>query len=275
MTMLLNETPLGRKSEYVDTYTPALLCPVPRWDAREDLGLEMGDAPFRGVDLWTAYELSWLDPRGKPVVAMAEFRVPCHTRNLIESKSLKLYLNSFANSHFDDRRKVVQVLEDDLSQCTGGAVEARVSFLEEASREPLMDINGTNVDRIDLDIHSYDYDPTVLMTEQGPHRNETLYSHLLRSRCPVTGQPDWGTVLVRYSGLPVSHASFLKYIISLRNHQGFHEQVIERIWLDIMRQCEPSQLTVYGRFTRRGGLDINPFRSNFEDLSVARRTVRQ
>ena len=275
MTMLLNETPLGRKSEYVDTYTPALLCPVPRWDAREDLGLDMDAVPFHGLDLWTAYELSWLDPKGKPVVAMAELRVPCHTRNLIESKSLKLYLNSFANSRFDDRRKVVQVLEDDLSQCSGGPVDVRVTFLEEADREPLMDISGTNVDRIDLEITDYDYAPDVLMTEQGPRRNETLFSHLLRSRCPVTGQPDWATVLVRYSGAPISHASFLRYIISLRNHQGFHEQIVERIWLDIMQQCEPSHLTVYGRFTRRGGVDINPFRSNFEDLSVARRTVRQ
>ena len=275
MTMLLDETPLGRKSEYVDTYTPALLCPVPRWDAREELELDMDSVPFHGVDLWTAYELSWLDLRGKPVVAMAELRIPCHTRNIIESKSLKLYLNSFANSQFEDRRKVIQVLEDDLSQCSGGAVEVRIAYLEEADREPLMDLNGTNVDRIDLDVASYDYDPGFLMTEQGPLRTETLYSHLLRSRCPVTGQPDWGTVLVRYSGQPISHASFLRYVISLRNHQGFHEQIVERVWLDIMSQCKPNHLTVYGRFTRRGGVDINPFRSNFEDLSVARRTVRQ
>lgn len=275
MTMPLSDTPLGRSSEYVDTYTPALLCPVPRWDAREDLELEMEKAPFNGVDVWTAYELSWLDQRGKPVVAMAEIRVPCHTRHLIESKSLKLYLNSFANSRIDDRRKLVQILEDDLSQCAGGPVEVHIQDLQEAEREPWLDIHGTNVDNIDLDVDSYDYDPQLLMTEQGPVRNETLFSHLLRSRCPVTGQPDWATVLIRYSGEPISHASFLRYVISLRNHQGFHEQIIERIWLDVMRQCKPAHLTVYGRFTRRGGIDINPFRSNFEDLPVARRTVRQ
>lgn len=275
MNMPLNETPLGRKTEYLDTYTPALLCPVPRWDAREELDVEMAQLPFNGVDVWTAYELSWLDQRGKPMVAMAEIRVPCHTRNLVESKSFKLYLNSFANSKFDDKRAVAAAMEQDLSECAGGAVDVHVFTLEEKTREPWMDMVGTRVDDIDLDVSDYAYDPDLLMTEQGPQRNETLYSHLLRSRCPVTGQPDWATVIVRYSGVPISHASFLRYIISLRNHQGFHEQVIERIYLDLMSRCDPSHLTVYGRFTRRGGLDINPFRSNFEDLPVAHRVVRQ
>ena len=275
MASPLSDTPLGRKTDYVDTYTPALLCPVPRWDAREALEVSPDAMPFHGIDIWNIYELSWLDERGKPMVAMGELRVPCHSPNLIESKSLKLYLNSFANSRFANRQAVAQAMETDLSECAGGAVDVRLRTLEEAGRDGFPEIHATALDRMDLDINDYEYDAGLLRVDQGAALNETLYSHLLRSLCPVTGQPDWGTVFIRYSGSPISHASVLRYLVSLRNHQGFHEQVIERIFVDIKSQCEPRHLSVFGRFTRRGGVDINPFRSNFEDQPVAGRVARQ
>lgn len=275
MSTLFSDTPLGRKTDYIDTYTPSLLCPVPRWDAREELDLESTELPFFGIDSWNAYELSWLDERGKPVVAMAECHFPCITPNLIESKSLKLYLNSFANSEFSGRAVVQQAMEKDLSNVAGGAVDVRVMTLEEAARVPEWEFNGTCVDHLEIDIHQYEYDPGFLMVDQGAERTEILYSHLLRSLCPVTGQPDWASVIIRYTGAPISQASLLRYLASYRNHQGFHEQVIERIFVDIMTQCHPRHLSVYGRFTRRGGVDINPFRSNFEDPLPNRRVVRQ
>ncbi|MDF1780606.1 MAG: NADPH-dependent 7-cyano-7-deazaguanine reductase QueF [Alcanivoracaceae bacterium] len=275
MSGILQDTPLGRQSDYVDTYTPSLLCPVPRWDAREGLELEMDSLPFHGVDVWHAYEVSWLDMRGKPVVAVAEFRVPCNSKNIVESKSLKLYLNSFANSRFESRAAVITVIEKDLSACADGTVDVLVHTLDEAAKTPWLENSGTCIDLLDLDITQYDYDPGLLMVEQGAEQNEQLYSHLLRSRCPVTGQPDWATLIVRYTGAPISAASLLRYIVSLRNHEGFHEQIVERVFMDIEAQCAPRQLTVYGRFTRRGGLDINPFRSNYETLPISKRVVRQ
>lgn len=269
-----DQTPLGRHTEYVDQYTPALLCPVPRWDARETLELDSQALPFHGVDLWTAYEVSWLDGRGKPVVAMAEFSVPSNSRNIVESKSLKLYLNSFANSRFDSKQKVRELMEADLSLCAKGPVDVRLLSLDEAAREPWLEISGDCIDRHDIDVDN-SAESVQLLVDQGEQRSETLYSHLLRSLCPVTGQPDWATLIVHYTGAPISQVALLRYVIALRNHQGFHEQIIEQVFVDIMAQCQPRHLSVYGRFTRRGGLDINPFRSNFEERPVNRRVVRQ
>lgn len=275
----LTETPLGRASDYVDEYTPSLLCPVPRWDARENLDLELVDGkslPFHGLDIWNGYELSWLNDKGKPVVALAEIIVPCTSPNLVESKSLKLYLNSFANTRFSNREAVIAALEKDLGQVAGAPVDARVLSLQEAARIPPWEDHGDLVDGLDVSFGAgFEYDPALLFTEQGPERTGVLISHLLRSHCPVTNQPDWGTVQVRYTGTMISPASFLRYVVSLRNHQGFHEQIIERIFVDIQRQCGPRHLSVYGRFTRRGGLDINPFRSDFEESLPNQRTVRQ
>lgn len=277
MSDFLKDAPLGHHSEYVDTYAPGLLFPVARSEARDGLGLHASAEmlPFHGVDVWHAYEVSWLNARGKPMVAMAEFRVPCNSINIVESKSFKLYLNSFANTQFSSRKEVIETLEKDLSECAGGPVDAIVQTLDEAARSTLLQVSGTLVDQIDLELSQYNYDPELLMTEQGETRTEQLYSHLLRSRCPVTGQPDWATLVIRYKGVPISAASLLRYVVSLRNHEGFHEQIIERIFLDIMERCAPEDLTVYGRFTRRGGIDINPFRSNYETLPQSLRTVRQ
>ena len=205
---------------------------------------------------------------------MAEFCVPCNSRNLIESKSLKLYLNSFANTRFDAVTAVHALMEKDLSDCAGGPVDVRLMTLDAAAREPWLEVAGTCVDRLELDMNEQ-VSIAPLIVDQGAERTETLYSHLLRSLCPVTGQPDWATVVVRYSGAPISQVSLLRYIVSLRNHQGFHEQIIERMFVDLMQQCAPRHLTVYGRFTRRGGIDINPFRSNYEDRPLNRRIVRQ
>lgn len=274
MASLFDDTPLGRRTDYIDQYTPSLLCPVPRWDAREVLDLDPEALPFHGMDYWNAYEVSWLDGRGKPVVMIGEFSVPCNSRNLVESKSLKLYLNSFANSRFDTVVAVRSLMEKDLSDCAGGPVDVRLRTLDNAAADPWLEINGGCVDRLDIDIDGAAED-VRLLTDQGPERTETLYSHLLRSLCPVTGQPDWATLMVRYTGAPISQVTLLRYVIALRNHQGFHEQIIERVFTDILQQCQPRQLSVYGRFTRRGGLDINPFRSNFEERPLNRRVVRQ
>lgn len=274
MASPFDETPLGRRTDYIDQYTPALLCPVPRRDAREVLDLDPEALPFHGMDYWNAYELSWLDGRGKPVVMVGEFSVPCNSRNLVESKSLKLYLNSFANSRFDSVAAVRSLMEKDLSDCAGGPVDVRLRTLDNVAADPWLEISGDCVDRIDIEIDSAVED-IRLLTDQGPERTETLYSHLLRSLCPVTGQPDWATLVVRYTGAPISQVTLLRYVIALRSHQGFHEQIIEQVFTDILQQCQPRQLSVYGRFTRRGGLDINPFRSNFEESALNRRVVRQ
>lgn len=274
----LTETPLGRASDYVDAYTPSLLCPVPRWDARESLDLELVDGktlPFHGLDIWNAYELSWLNPKGKPVVAMAELTVPCTSPNIVESKSLKLYLNSFANTRFAGKDAVIAAIQKDVGQVAGAAVDVRVMTLQEAARLPVWEDHGQLVDGLDVAFDGFEYNPELLLTEQAPEQTGVLVSHLLRSHCPVTNQPDWATVQVRYTGAPISPASFLRYVVSLRNHQGFHEQIIEQMFVDLSRQCAPRQLSVYGRFTRRGGLDINPFRSNFEEVLPNQRTIRQ
>jgi len=271
----LKETPLGRSSEYVDEYMPSLLCPVPRWDARESLELEDTTLPFHGTDIWNAYELSWLNEKGKPLVAMCELRVPCTTPNIVESKSLKLYLNSFANTRFESRDAVRAAIEKDLAHTVGGDIEVLLYSLQESAGFPVWEDRGDCVDSIDLSFEHYEYRPDLLLCDQGSEQTGQLYSHLLRSHCPVTDQPDWATVVIRYTGRAISPASFLRYVVSLRNHQGFHEQIIEQIFVDLMAQCSPRHLTVYGRFTRRGGIDINPFRSNSEQPLPNRRTIRQ
>jgi len=271
----LNETPLGKTSEYVDQYTPSLLFPVPRQAARETLALEPGALPFHGVDVWNAYELSWLNGKGKPVVAMAELTVPCTSPNIIESKSLKLYLNSCANTRFAGPQEVRAALEQELTRVAGAPVAVRLFDLQEAARLPLWQEQGLLVDTLDVAIEDFQYNADWLSCEQGGEQSAVLVSHLLRSRCPVTDQPDWGSVQVCYTGAPIDPAGFLRYLVSLRNHQGFHEQVIERLFVDIQRRCAPRHLSVYGRFTRRGGLDINPFRCDREEAPANRRTVRQ
>ncbi|MBZ2189978.1 NADPH-dependent 7-cyano-7-deazaguanine reductase QueF [Alcanivorax sp. JB21] len=275
MTNPYGDIPLGQQTDYVDHYDAALLSPIPRSLAREVLALPAGALPFKGVDVWNAYELSWLDQQGKPVVAMAQITVPCDSDCLVESKSLKLYLNGFANTRFAGKQEVAGTMEADLSAAAGGPVTVRLQSLDDAAGEALQLPAGDCVDTLTVSIEGFDYAPALLGTMEGPTHTAQLYSHLVRSLCPVTRQPDWATVVVRYTGKPIAPESLLRYLVSFRNHSGFHEQVVELVYQDIQRQCAPQQLSVQGFFTRRGGLDINPFRSSDDAPAPILRTPRQ
>ena len=257
--------PLGKPTVYRDEYDPALLCPFPRQPKRAELGLG-ADLPFAGFDLWNAYELSWLTPAGKPVVAMAEFRFPCTSPCLIESKSLKLYLNSFNQTRFTDPAAVAAIIEADLGSACGAAVSVTLRSLAATTGAGLVDLPGRCLDDLEVAIDCYALAPGLLAgaADSGCIVAETLHSHLLKSNCLVTRQPDWASVLIRYRGPRIDPVALLRYLVSYRQHSEFHEQCVERIFSDLLRHCRPEQLTVYARYTRRGGLDINPFRSNFE-----------
>lgn len=274
--------PLGQTTLYGDQYDARLLFPICRAPQREKLGLGNGIA-FMGADLWTAYELSWLGVRGKPVVALAHITVPCESVNLIESKSLKLYLNSFNNTRFADAAEVQARLRADLTEAAwrGGAVQSSVGVKLVAAdlfdREPIQEMDGLSLDRLDLDCDSFAPAPELLSAavDEAPV-SEVLTSNLLRSNCPVTGQPDWGSVQISYFGPQIDQAGLLRYIVSFRNHQGFHEDCVERMFMDIQARCKPHKLSVYARYTRRGGLDINPFRSSWPQALPANvRIARQ
>lgn len=266
---------LGHSSHYPQQLDPSLLSPVPRALARTELGLEPQALPFSGVDLWTGYELSWLDARGKPQVAVADFSVPCTTPDLIESKSFKLFLNSFNQSRFADWQQVEALLVEHLSRCAGGPVVVRLYRLAELNDQPLAQLPGESLDEQALDFEHYSYNASLLRADPQRIVNECLYSDLLKSNCLITHQPDWGSVLIRYRGPAIDRAALLRYLVSFRSHNEFHEQCVERIFCDLLHHCRPEQLTVYARYTRRGGLDINPFRSNFEQPPANSRLSRQ
>ncbi|MNM99027.1 NADPH-dependent 7-cyano-7-deazaguanine reductase [compost metagenome] len=269
-------SPLGKSSEYVSTYSPELLFPISRATKWAELGLSAETLPYHGVDIWNCYELSWLTPSGKPVVAIGEFAIPADSPNIIESKSFKLYLNSLNQSAFESREALGVVLERDLSAAAGKPVGVRVRGLDEVAAEGVAGIEGTCIDDLDVTVESYDHPrPELLRCDDAQRVDEVLYSHLLKSNCPVTGQPDWGTLVVEYSGPALDPASLLAYVASFRQHQDFHEQCVERIFLDLQRLLQPRRLTVYARYVRRGGLDINPYRSTEEVQTGNRRLVRQ
>jgi 7-cyano-7-deazaguanine reductase len=257
-------SPLGKATEYQSHYAPELLYPIPRQLKRSELGVADSALPFVGEDLWNAYELSWLNAKGKPVVAVGTFRVPATSPNLIESKSFKLYLNSFNQTVFASLEAVSAAMTRDLSAAAGSLVAV---LLEPLSARPQASIGipeGTLLDELDIACDRYQPAPELLATLPGDAVEETLYSHLLKSNCLVTGQPDWAMVVIRYRGAPIDRAGLLRYIVSFRNHNEFHEQCVERIFMDIQQRCRPEALAVYARYTRRGGLDINPFRSSDE-----------
>ncbi|WP_225911626.1 NADPH-dependent 7-cyano-7-deazaguanine reductase QueF [Desulfuromonas versatilis] len=268
--------PLGKATLYKSEYDPGLLCPVPRRLKRDELALT-GALPFSGVDIWNAYELSWLSPKGKPVVAMGEFRVPCESANLIESKSFKLYLNSLNQTRYQSPGQVEQVLAADLHAAAGAPVGVRLLDSARFAEERIVTLPGRCIDDLDIEVEGYQLDPQLLAGSADPSDpvEETLHSHLLKSNCLVTSQPDWGSVLIRYRGGRIDPEALLRYLISFRQHNEFHEQCVERIFVDLMRFCRPERLTVYARYTRRGGLDINPFRSNFEAKVENLRLARQ
>ncbi len=267
---------LGKTTEYKSEYDPGLLCPFPRQVKRDVIGVT-GELPFGGYDIWNAYEVSWLNTKGKPLVAMAEFHIPCTTPNLIESKSFKLYLNSFNQTRCAGSLEVAEIMARDLSRVAGGEVQVRLIASEEFVAEKISSLPGECIDDLDIEVDHYALDPALLESASDTDQQvtEELHSHLLKSNCLVTNQPDWGSVLVRYQGGKINREALLRYLISFREHNEFHEQCVERIFVDLMRFCQPEKLTVYARYTRRGGLDINPFRSNFEPRIANLRLARQ
>ena len=275
-------SPLGKPSAYVDQYDASLLFPIARQGKRTEIGVT-SKLPFLGADMWTAFELSWLNRRGKPQVALAHIIVPCESTYIIESKSLKLYLNSFNNTAFDDAQAVQACLRADISAAVwqGGPVMASVGVRmlgpELFDQEPVHELDGLSLDRLDIECSRYTPAPELLTAafDEQPV-NETLISNLLKSNCLVTGQPDWGSVQIRYSGPQIEQEGLLQYIVSFRNHNEFHEQCVERIFMDVWTRCRPVKLAVYARYTRRGGLDINPFRTSHPMPMPANvRTARQ
>ena len=267
---------LGKQVDYEFEYNPGLLQGVPRSLSRDTLNLSGSGLPFDGIDTWTGYELSWLNLKGKPNVAILECHVPITSENLIESKSFKLYLNSFNQTKFASAEDVRQVLQADLSACAGEPVEVKLILPEQFSSLQFQEFNGTLLDSLDVEIDQYSPNTqylTVAKNETGIQ--ETLVSHLLKSNCLITSQPDWASIQIRYEGKAIEHEGLLKYLISFRQHNEFHEQCVERIYNDIMQHCQPDKLTVCARYTRRGGLDINPFRSNYEAPYANHRQARQ
>ena len=260
--------PLGRETAYPNEYQPAVLFPIARAESRD--GRITGALPFVGVDIWNAWELTWLGPGDLPVVATLEIRVPADTPNLIESKSLKLYLNSFSMSRFDSRSAVCATIANDLSACAGADVS--VSSDIDGS---IATLDGVCIDSLDVECSSWDVDASLLRCDDGELVDESLYTHLLRSLCPVTNQPDIGSLQLSYSGPRIDPASFLQYVVSFREHNDFHEACVERMFVDILERCRPTGLSLYARYQRRGGIDINPFRSNFEDCPGNPRLWRQ
>ena len=264
---------LGQKVDYIEQYTPELLQGVPRTLSREQIGVSQ-PLPFGGVDIWNGYELSWLNPKGKPQVAILQCQVPIDSQNLIESKSFKLYLNSFNQSVFGSADEVARHLSKDLSACAQAPVKVQLFSAGQFGALHLGELDGTVIDDLDIEINAYEPSPELLTTGD-QQVSETLVSHLLKSNCLITSQPDWASVQIHYEGAAIDHAGLLAYLISFRRHNEFHEQCIERIFCDLMNRCKPHKLAVYARYTRRGGLDINPLRANFDFNVSNNRLARQ
>lgn len=256
----LVDAPLGRESAYPERYDASSLFLIERAANRAPLGIEASSLPFVGGDEWWAFELSWLDLRGKPVVAVARFRLSADSPYLIESKSWKLYLNSFNQTTFTDREAVIEFLQRDLSTAAGAPVTVELFGVDDAALAP-EPMPGDGIDELDVDIDRYTPAPGLLACDASDIVEETLHSHLLKSNCPVTGQPDWGSVLIAYRGPRLDRAALLRYIVSYRQHQDFHEHCVEHIFVDLMERCRPQELLVMARYVRRGGLDINPWRA--------------
>lgn len=269
----LKHSPLGQASNYPEHYAPELLFPVARADARRELGLS--DWPYHGFDRWNAYEISWLNPKGLPRMAMAVFELPASSPCIIESKSLKLYLNSFSMTRLDGENELVERLTADLSRVSGAPVEVTLLPVDAAVFAGPPAADSVLLDKLDIAVDRYELDPGLLRADGSDHLQESLYSHLLRSNCPVTGQPDWGSVFIDYAGPALDHAALLRYLCSFRTHQGFHEACVERIFLDILALGAFDRLSVTAKYLRRGGLDITPCRSLHPQRPDMGRLARQ
>ncbi|HEY0200312.1 MAG TPA: NADPH-dependent 7-cyano-7-deazaguanine reductase QueF [Burkholderiaceae bacterium] len=276
------QSQLGKRSAYADQYDRSLLFPIARAGKRAEIGIQ-GQPPFLGADVWNAFELSWLNPRGKPQVAIAHVVVPCETHNIIESKSFKLYLNSFNNTVFGNALAVRERIQTDVGEAVsrGSArpisVGVKLLLPETFDQEPVHELDGLSLDRLDVECTRYTPAPELLHAnfDDAPV-SETLVSNLLKSNCLVTGQPDWGSIQIAYDGPQIDQATLLQYLVSFRNHNEFHEQCVERIFMDVWARCKPVKLAVYARYTRRGGLDINPWRTSHPQALPANvRTARQ
>ena len=265
-------SPLGKETVYANQYDSSLLYPIERdinWQAR---GVERTTLPFFGEDIWNSYEISWLNAKGKPIVALAEFHIPATSSHIIESKSFKLYLNSYNLTRFDDAAQVVAQMEKDLSKAAGGDVRVLLTSPQDAVA--VETFIGECIDELDIEVSHYEPAPELL-SAKGEVVTEALVSHLLKSNCPVTGQPDWASIQITYTGAKIDQEGLLGYLISYREHGDFHEQCVETIFMDIWQQCKPEQLSVYARYVRRGGLDINPFRSSKDERPANMRLSRQ
>ncbi|WP_297930748.1 NADPH-dependent 7-cyano-7-deazaguanine reductase QueF [uncultured Aggregatibacter sp.] len=272
----LNALKLGQQTKYAEKYDRTLLQPVPRRLNRDQLNITATQPFTIGADIWTAYEISWLNPKGVPQVAIADVSIDFRSENLIESKSFKLYLNSFNQTTFADFADVQQTLQRDLQDCARGEVNVRLNSLADYTAQPIVALSGDCIDAQDIEVRNYAFNAAFLNHCTGEHLvEETLVSHLLKSNCLITQQPDWGSLQIHYVGKQINREQLLRYIISFRQHNEFHEQCIERIFCDLMQYAKPEKLTVYARYTRRGGLDINPYRSNFEPLPQNVRLARQ
>ncbi len=269
MSNTVNDSPLGQHSEYISEYDSSLLFPIPRAPKWEALGLDGSALPFVGSDTWNAVELSWLNSKGRPVVMAGTFVLPAGSPNIIESKSFKLYLNSFNQTRFGDPSEVRDAMVRDLSEVAGAPVKVLLQPLSELEQLGISRVEGECIDELDVTVDTYTLEPSFLKADSGRVVTETLCSHLLKSNCPVTGQPDWGTLVIDYSGPKLDRQGLLQYICSFRQHQDFHEQCVERIFMDLKRLCNLEKLTVYARYVRRGGLDINPWRSDYKNVEMA------
>lgn len=265
---------LGQATEYQAEYDASLLQGVPRKLNRDAIALT--ELPFHGSDIWTGYELSWLNSKGKPQVAIMQLMLDINSDNLIESKSFKLYLNSFNQTRFDSVDAVKDTLSADLAQCAQGEVTVKIVEPKQFNIERIVDLPGTCIDDLDIEIDDYHFNPEHLLdSTEDKNVAETLNSNLLKSNCLITSQPDWGSVMIRYQGPKIDREKLLRYLISFRQHNEFHEQCVERIFVDLKKYCQCTKLTVYARYTRRGGLDINPYRSDFEQPPENHRLARQ
>lgn len=269
---MTTESPLGQPTTYLEQYLPELLHSIPRAEQRAALGLGP-DLPFHGTDIWNAWELTWLDDNGRPRAAIAEIRVPADSPSLIESKSLKLYLNSFSMTRYDVESDLVETIEQDLGACAGADVGVRLQPTQDGTN--IARLPGILLDTEHVGCDIYDVDSGLLRSDSKDVVQEDLYSHLLRSLCPVTNQPDSGSLLIAYAGPRIDRKGLLRYIVSYRKHSDFHESCVERIFVDVLERCKPERLSVYARYQRRGGIDINPFRSNFESEPPNARLWRQ
>jgi 7-cyano-7-deazaguanine reductase len=270
----LDASPLGRAAIYAEGYDPGLLFAVER--ATQRALLQLGaDLPFRGMDRWTAYELSWLDAHGKPQVAIATFGMPAESPRLVESKSVKLYLTALNQTRFASASEVAATIARDLSNATGATVAVTLTLPQDFATLRHAELTGECLDALPMVAERYELSPESLAAD-GPTVSESLFSRLFRSVCPVTGQPDYASVQLTYRGARIDRVGLLGYLVSFRRHPGFHEHCVERIFVDVWRRCQPQALSVYARFTRRGGIDINPYRTSGDEPSPPNaRTAQQ